>query len=181
MINRVLSFVIVVLAVMLSFQLVSRASRGETEEEPLRLLSGTPLTAVAGGALAPLVASRCLPIYFVDPTCPACRALAQAWERKGRQSAVWVVGGDAHQVEAFVGEFLLPPEEVISVRELGEAEAGFPALGIHAVPTSAVLDADGILQHVRVTAEPIAAETVADYCRESAARPQQGSKDRNGP
>ncbi len=46
----------------------------------------------------------------------------------------------------------------------GEAARGLSDLGVYATHTSAIIDAEGVLKHVRVGPHVLRASEVAEYC-----------------
>jgi hypothetical protein len=141
--------------------------QGEQTAEPTRLLrSGARISEVGIGGLAEVVADRCGPVYFVDPLCPGCSTLAERWKGEGRPTGVWVISRDKETGAAFVAEHSLPLTKVFFLADVEGILHDLRAVGVYAAPTSAILDACGILWHVRGGPLPVSEEIVERYCNQ---------------
>jgi hypothetical protein len=134
--------------------------------EPIVLRSGTPASRVAGGALKRVGQGACRPVYFLDPLCPACSTLAERWKGEGRPTGVWVISRERETAAAFVEEHSIPLTEVLFLADVEGIVPDLAAVGVHAAPTSAILDACGAFQHVRGGPLPVSEETLERYCNQ---------------
>ena len=133
---------------------------------PLVLRSGTPASEVAEGVLKGVGGAGCTPVYFLDPLCPACSVLAERWKREGRPMGVWVISRDKETAASFVEERAFPRTDVVFLADVEGIVPDLAAVGVYAAPTSAVLDACGILQHVRGGPLTVSEETLERYCNQ---------------
>jgi hypothetical protein len=154
---------------LLAIQLVVKWGfpQAEEREEPTALLrSGAHVSEVGIGGLAEVVVARCGPVYFVDPLCPGCSTLAEKWKGEGRPTGVWVISRDKETAAAFVEERGVPRTDVFFLADVKGIVPDLRAVGVYAAPTSAILDACGILWHVRGGPLPVSEETVERYCNQ---------------
>ena len=133
---------------------------------PLVLRSGTPASEVAEGVLKGVGGAGCTPVYFLDPLCPACSVLAERWKREGRPTGMWVISRGKETAVAFVEEHRLLLTDVLFLADVEGIVPDLAAVGVYAAPTSAVLDACGILQHVRGGPLTVSEETLERYCNQ---------------
>jgi hypothetical protein len=65
----------------------------QSRQAPQRLLSGDHISTVGSGWLESAITTRCTPLYFASPTCPACASLANRWqEALPRPGGIWIFG-----------------------------------------------------------------------------------------
>jgi len=163
--NLVKASTVGLLLSLLVFQVEKRKEEGGQDPPAVSLLrSGTPLREVGGGILSDFPVGECLPAYFVDPGCPACRELVAQWDAAGRPRSLWVVAGLAPTAKEFVtshgfgkGEYHVFDSGSGSVTRLA-------SVGIHAAPTSAVLDTQGVLQRLRGGGSLVEPGVLKEYC-----------------
>lgn len=151
---------------LLAFQLRLRQDRGKTPEaEGLEILrSGAPLSNIGGGRLKSRMTSGCRPVYFVDPLCPGSFRLAEEWKAIGSPTSTWVISRDADLAWAFAAKHGLPSPDVVLLADVDGMAPELRDLGVHAAPTTAVLDSLGILRHVRGGPRVVPDEVLARYC-----------------
>jgi hypothetical protein len=106
----------------------------------------------------------CLPVYFVDPACPASALLARRWKEGGFPASIWVVEGSPRGAREFREEYGIPEHGLILLATPGPTTLRLRDLGVLATPTSAVVDPRGVVWRVRVTAEPIPVSVVESAC-----------------
>ncbi len=166
--SRILVWACIALGGLIVVQVGQRwKNRLPTEAQgPLVLRSGTPASEVAGGVLQGVSGGGCTPVYFLDPLCPACSLLAERWKREARPTWVWVISRDKETAAAFVEERGFPRTDVVFLTDAEGIAPDLRAVGVHAAPTSAVLDACGILQHVRGGPLTVSEETLERYCNQ---------------
>jgi len=166
--SRILVWVFIALGGLIVVQVGQRCKDPPPLEAdgPLVLRSGTPASEVAGGVLKGVSGGGCTPVYFLDPLCPACSLLAERWKREARPTGVWVISRDKETAAAFVEERGFPRTDVVFLADVEGIVPDLTSLGVPAAPTSAVLDACGILQHVRGGPRTVSEETLERCCNQ---------------
>jgi len=139
------------LLALLSLQLASRwAVTRRLETRELQILeSGVHLSDLLTGDLAPVAGRGCGPVYFVDPLCPSCQFLAKRWEADGRPAGLWIISRNREPAEAFALEYGIPQADAVFLDDWTGQSPRLREIGIHAAPTTAVLDEAGFLHHIR--------------------------------
>ena len=79
---------------------------------------------------------------------------------------VWVMSRDKETAASFVEEHRLLQTDVLFLADVEGIVPDLTSLGVHAAPTSAVLDACGILQHFRGGPLTVSEETLERYCNQ---------------
>ena len=160
--DRTRGFVLIGAIVALGVQLVLWA---QPPAAPSRLLSGDDLAAVGSGWLTPRLAGRCVPVYFASPTCAACAVLASRWrDVVPTPRGIWVVQGHPEVARQFQEMYGIPSEQFVATELDGREGRTLVQLGVFATPTTAILDAQGRFQHVRVRPELVDSSEIARYC-----------------
>jgi hypothetical protein len=132
-------------------------------QEPVRLLSGDRLEDVGSGSLEAAISDRCLPVYFGSPTCTACALLAKNWLETSPPPGTWIMQGSSDEVRRWAAEYRIPWDRVVVLGEV-EKNLNLVQLGVFATPTSAVLDWQGRLQHVRVGPTLVTDDVIRGHC-----------------
>lgn len=159
--------VLAFLVSLLVFQLAKPGVRVNRPNPPVVALlqSDTHLRSVGNGVLSGIKVGGCLPLYFVDPGCPACRELVARWDAQGRPKSLWIVSGARDVAAGFVsisefkfGEYHILDSGPTPMTRLAD-------IGIHAAPSSAVLDGHGVVRHLRGGGNLVPATALEKYCQ----------------
>lgn len=157
------------LGILLAFQWATRRDdRLTTQSDPLRLLSGDNLGQIAEGRLGAWLRKDCVAVYFIDPNCPGCLALADRWSStlpERRAPALWIVEGSDDRALPFLSRFSISDQDVVRLAAVFSEDADLAVLGVHATPTVAYLQTDGELDRIRVQVAPLQKEDVVARCR----------------
>lgn len=160
------SIVMFVLCGLLLTQVVLSLNDGErSEEAPYRLLTGDRLPGPLVAGLGDLAGGECAVVYFANPGCPGCRALA-AQEMADSLAALWVFEGDPTEVVQFAEAHAIPPGRYLVLADVPGLDRDLLSqIGVFATPTTAVVLKDGSLWSVRVTTVPRSVASAEQLCQ----------------
>lgn len=140
------------LALLVRLSLLAVGSPAESTP-PYRLLSGDPLDILLDGVIADRLRGACIPVYFADPNCPGCQALAAKWQRAVRRRGVWILDGSLQDSRQFAAVFDIPEDSMLNLSAIAGRSITLDEVGVLATPTSSVLSKDRRLLKVRVNTE----------------------------